>query len=373
MNATGRTSQIPALDGVRGLALLFVLVFHSVEIWRHPDLGPVLNIAQDAARSLWFGVDLFFVLSGFLITRILLAARQADHYFARFYWRRSLRIFPAYFLYLALAFLFLAWQSGDIRELIQPAHLSYWVYLQNWVISLRGYDSFRPLSHLWSLAVEEQFYIVWPFLVLWLSPRKLLRITLLMLIAAILVRSYLVARDAYTVGTYVSTITRMDTLAAGAMLALVEQNATWRSWLARQASKFAVAGLSVMIAIMFWRHGYEIRDSAVRLVGFAANILFCAGLIATVAFNDGRVLLARLFSWRGLRWVGRRGYAGYLLHWPITLLAAHFIRLQGTSGGRAIILTLLIVLAATLVTAELSWHLYEKHWLSLKERFPASP
>jgi len=366
MTDPSQSRHILALDGVRGTAFLMVLVFHSFEIWRRPDLGFILNYVQDIVMSLWFGVDLFFVLSGFLITRILIKSRTSQRYFPDFYWKRCLRIFPVYFLYLLLAFLWLRFNANSFGEVFSPAHISYWIYLQNWVVAKSGYDSFRPLAHLWSLAIEEQYYLVWPFLVLWVRPTYLLRVTLSILLVAFAVRILLVGTGGFVVANYVSTVTRMDTLAAGALLAIVEQNDDWRKWLSHRATTLIAIGLASIVSISIWRHGYEIRDGIVRTLGFFANTIFCAGIVAAAAFHDSHSRTSKIFSPTWLRWVGSRSYAAYLFHWPITLLAAYVINQNGIEGTNAITLTLAIVLPTTLLVAELSWQLYEKHWLALK-------
>ncbi len=156
----------PVLDGVRGIAVLAVLAFHVRG--PIPDLAGIawLRYPLHLLSPLWSGVDLFFVLSGFLITNILLRARRHPHYFRNFYARRTLRIFPLYYFTLLLHYLAELWGpealSGPGASRLR---LWYWLYAQNWLGGLYG-ESLRAFEHYWSLAIEEQFYLLWPLVVL---------------------------------------------------------------------------------------------------------------------------------------------------------------------------------------------------------------
>ena len=156
--------HIKALDGIRALAILPVVFFH---------LG-LLPVG-------WVGVQLFFVLSGYLITKILVAAKENDlrPYLSRFYWRRSLRIFPLYFVFLAIAAISFSAFREDWPWLV--------TYTANFA-RLRETDLSEPFVHLWSLAVEEQFYLVWPFVLYFASTDALRRLIIAIIVAAPLLR-----------------------------------------------------------------------------------------------------------------------------------------------------------------------------------------
>ena len=161
-----------ALDGVRGLALLIVVVHNTAWISGTSNHF-TFKLYTSAAAAGWAGVQLFFVLSGFLITGILLDTQHAPNYFRRFYVRRTLRIFPLYFLMLAVAVFVVAPLQRDSSwaQSVHSYQWTYWLYVSNWTEPF-GY-SVHGLSHLWSLAVEEQFYLIWPLVVWWLSSRRL--------------------------------------------------------------------------------------------------------------------------------------------------------------------------------------------------------
>jgi peptidoglycan/LPS O-acetylase OafA/YrhL len=164
---------IPALDGLRGIAIILVMLHHFT--YYRPETGIDAVIAGVPLFG-WVGVDLFFVLSGFLITGILLDSRGSTRYFTNFYARRTLRIFPLYYLVLFLALVALPQfpsvhtvLAGDIE---MPPRWPYWAYLTNFSVAERGFVH-GWVDVAWSLAIEEQFYLVWP-LVIWLCPQRLL-------------------------------------------------------------------------------------------------------------------------------------------------------------------------------------------------------
>src|SRR5262245_13745 len=174
------TDRVPALDGLRGLAILPVMLTHFVS---DGDLSPVSKVDEIVSATLtlgWVGVELFFVLSGFLITGILLDSRGAPHYFRNFYIRRTLRIFPLYYGFLALWLgvlpLFYKWPNDVLKVVSIPVSPVWsWAYLTNIVQAL--HDDWRAgppyTTHFWSLAIEEQFYLVWPTVVFLFSRRRL--------------------------------------------------------------------------------------------------------------------------------------------------------------------------------------------------------
>ncbi|MBI5083418.1 MAG: acyltransferase, partial [Acidobacteria bacterium] len=161
---------MPPLDGIRGLAILLVLLLH----FRAPDLTHPLKGILGLG---WTGVQLFFVLSGFLITGILLDTRSCSNYFSSFWMRRTLRIFPLYFLALSVFLVAAPAVLPVPKEALPPAadQVYYWTYLNNWIPMGEEGRLVHVLGHFWSLAVEEQFYLVWPVVVWLVPPRMLLR------------------------------------------------------------------------------------------------------------------------------------------------------------------------------------------------------
>jgi peptidoglycan/LPS O-acetylase OafA/YrhL len=165
--AAGHPRRIASLDGLRAIAILLVIFDHYLP-WILPRNGTVWALVEEASLWAGSGVDLFFVLSGFLITGILVDSKGAPNYFARFYWRRAVRIFPAYYTFLVLMMVF----PGLFTRI---GRLWFVFYLRNWLGEDRASDG--SLGHLWSLAVEEQFYIGWSIIVFLVAARWLPHVT----------------------------------------------------------------------------------------------------------------------------------------------------------------------------------------------------
>ncbi|MBS0244284.1 MAG: acyltransferase, partial [Proteobacteria bacterium] len=189
---TLQSGHIPALDGIRGLAVIMVLLFHFI-----CAATPLNNIEALVIRFFnygAYGVELFFVLSGFLITGILYDARSKPNYFKNFYIRRTLRIFPLYYGVLFLTFVvapLIPWLSGPTLSYMAEHQAWAWLYATNVFIAIKGYWAYAYLEHFWSLSVEEHFYLFWPFLVYWLapSPRRLMAASLAVAAASAMART----------------------------------------------------------------------------------------------------------------------------------------------------------------------------------------
>jgi len=366
--ASGRTAiprgdHLPALDGLRGIAVLLVL-------WAHlpRDIaGPWIARLEYVVRPGYLGVDVFFVLSGFLITRILLGERERadcggtrEGRFgapARFWIRRSLRIFPIY--YLGLGAVSLWYRGVDVG----------WsaVYLQNfwyaWHADLHG-----PLKHTWSLAVEEHFYLVWPFVVLWLPvPRSraivqygLLPLSVFAAIATVLVLEPTIATEL----VYRGTPYRVGSLALGAIFAYHEG---WIRTHPGRALGVAAALLAVaLLVVPLGRFGFAGWHPLSKMVGFAAlsGAIVLAAVVAPTRLRKLHTVLAHA----SLRGIGRISYGIYLYHFPIYVALGLRFPAPGTDPTLA---TAAVGIAATLVLAWLSFHAIERPLLRFKDRFAA--
>lgn len=326
---TGR--HFPALDGVRGLAILLVIAHHS-----------------GLAGSGWIGVDLFFVLSGYLITGILVRAKADPHYFRNFWIRRALRILPACSVFLAVLLVVSPWLLGEQL----PAHqLWLWLFAANLTIARHGFSAVPPYTaHLWSLAVEEQFYIIWPIVVLGCSVRALRRVCVAGIILALAFRVLLHLQNT-GLAIYVLMPTRMDALLVGGWLAItpVSRLTSWAVGVA--------AGL-VTVAVLV---GHEPHSRLVETIGYTA-IALTAGALVSLATMDDRVI--RALSWRPLRTAGKYSYGAYL--WQIVVLMEIATRTNVHAGWQAFVAGTL----ATYLVAWLSWRVVEAPALRLKRFFP---
>lgn len=377
---TGR-KHLPALDGLRGVAILAVMVLHFSALGHWVPATSVDRFVAALASGGWIGVDLFFVLSGFLITGILRDNRGQPHYFQNFYARRALRIFPLYYGALVVYFVVLptaAPHHEAVEKLTRGAGW-YWSYLANVQIAVGGWGATSSfVDHFWSLAVEEQFYLVWPFLVFMLSRRAMLRLCVVMVASALLVRTALFANDA-AMAAYVLTPSRMDALAVGAMISLAARDGKSFPVLARAARPVLGLAVAVVAAVWWIQGGPSVAEPLMGTVGLTAlSLVFGSLLVLTLASPESAALSRGLRS-RPLRVLGRYSYALYVVHAPVALLlpsigisAAVLPPLFGLTLPGQLAFTG-VACIVSLGAAYLSWHLFEKHFLKLKDRFAEAP
>jgi peptidoglycan/LPS O-acetylase OafA/YrhL len=346
--------QIPELDGVRGMAILLVMACH-LAIWM-----PV-----SAARSVLdqgkIGVDLFFVLSGFLITGILLDTRERPRALRNFYVRRGLRIWPLYFASLAVAFVALRWMLPP-----QFSKLVYLLFLQNFFYFL---DTGPVLAPLWSLAVEEQFYLVWPWIALRAKRGTVPKICCAVLALSPMIRCACRMAGASPDFIYANTLCRLDGIAIGGMIAAwvrgEEFEPTSLLRFARIALPVGILGTAACYALD-GRIGFatEFRYSFVTLA-FGA-------IVAAVLFLQGTdSALARAFRSPVLAGLGRISFAVYLFNLPVyTLLQGnHARRLLAALPAPISALAFVVFANGILIgLAICSWKFFEAPILKLKER-----
>ena len=362
---------IPALDGLRAVALMLVMLDHWSAIFAGPwsALPKAQRLIFGIADAGWCGVDLFFVLSGFLITGILLDTRAKPQFFKNFYVRRTLRIFPPYYFFLAV---WLLWRPSFVSPAQHAALVShqgwYWVYLQNWHVSFAGWPG-GGIDHLWSLAIEEQFYLVWPLVVLIAGLAGTLRIALVVMALSPLVRvAALMAIPHAPIMLYASTLTRLDPLAAGAALAAMMRTPTLRHKLHSAAPWLtALGGLALTTLVAIDREWTKF-DSGTQIFGFAFLALLFVGVVAMLTTRDNA--MTRFFAMRPLRAIGKISYTGYIVHLPVFVAVAHVLSPQSFAAKLACLpLGALLSFAAALI----SWHVLEKPLLALKNRWAPPP
>jgi peptidoglycan/LPS O-acetylase OafA/YrhL len=370
------SGHLPVLDGIRGLAILMVMVQHFFQ--RTPK-GDTLadDVIFGIANRCWMGVDLFFVLSGFLITGILCQAKGQAHFFRNFYMRRALRIFPAYYAVLAILFLLLpavsnagaAYMSDSLGD--APWH---WTYLSNLRIAWRGawYEQHIP-NVFWSLAIEEQFYILWPAVVWLCGRRALIRLCAALFVASLCLRWILALDpDVNYVTSFVLTPTRMDGLVLGAILAVLYRSPPrdhpgWRR-------AIQVTGLLslVLLAYLTLQRPPGWREMPIQSLRFTAVALVSGTLIWLCVTGPRKTLLKRLFVSTPMCFLGKYSYALYLWHGPSDALARHIYDPRALILGSRIpsqALFFALALGLSIFAALSSWWLLEKHSLKLKKMF----
>jgi peptidoglycan/LPS O-acetylase OafA/YrhL len=377
-------AMIPGLDGLRAIAFLLVLGTHTSKI----DFG-------------WAGVQLFFVLSGFLLTGILLRMKESlpgKQYFYKFYGRRFLRIFPLYFLYLFLLTVAVRMQNSipwgllkeELQNDIQPQILYSYLYLFDFVHASALFKNTRFLAHLWSLSVEEQFYICWP-LILFLTPREKIKRLFLFIIAAgpiLRLSTYLVYENHLLpallenpyLAIYVLPFSHIDAFAMGAYVCCF-QLPNPRKQLFILAFVIPLLGFVTQYLsageIKLDTFGYEFTMlTGYKFVwGYSLLNYFFALIIQAVHQTK---LFTKLLDHFSLNYLGKISYGLYIYHLPVIwfLLAIqleyrgrlHFFFYLGQTR------TYFLVLLVTLIIASLSFHLFEKPIINLKDRFfPLKP
>ena len=349
-NAVPQLKKIPQLDAVRGLAVLLVLM-HNTDVYPSLHLGLI-------ADNGWMGVDLFFVLSGFLISGILLDTKKSEGYFKNFYARRCLRIWPLYYSAVLFMFVLVPLLRPAEAHIIFEARSSPWwaypVFLQNFLVPVPTMAT-GLLGVTWSLAVEEQFYLVWPLVVRFCSEAQLRRIAISVIFLSPVLRFYLAQHQ---VNIYSNTFCRLDGLMAGALLALAVRSAgfvpskfvSW-AWIVL----LLAAPLAVLIDLIH-----------ARWIVFSFVALASVSFVYLALFSTQKWLQAILTN-RFLVYTGTISYGMYLLQ-KIPLDAVKAFHLE-----RHPFLALPMTAATTYLAATLSWNLLEKPFLRLKRLFGPAP
>jgi len=361
-----REGRIPALDGMRGIAILLVMIFHFSE---SPNVPAGLPTAfAKVTGSFWCGVDLFFVLSGFLITGILFDAKDNDRPLGKFYARRALRILPLQYLLLIVATIYVSIRPTEC--LLPPGHRIWlWLYSCNIMQAVKGAWIYNAFDHFWSLAVEEQFYFIWPFVVLSFGRRTLTRICLALIIAAPLIRLAMFASGADSVSVYVLTPCRMDALAIGALLALLARGPGGLARYRGAGKWIGVYAAIALVVVGIFRGGLSHLDPVVSVVGFSFVALIAASVVAHATL-PGRV--ATLFNWPILRSFGRYSYGIYIIQQPMLKVltqSRYAPLLDRLPYWTSTTLELAIGIVTSFVLAYLSWHCYEQYFLKMKRFF----
>jgi peptidoglycan/LPS O-acetylase OafA/YrhL len=372
----------PELDGIRGLAILAVMLSHAASTLGvlphrlpHPAWTPIVAFVCVPG---WGGVDLFFALSGFLITGILLRARSGGTYFRSFYARRVLRIFPLYYLFLALTLAASHLFPSFAAELpvTTTERLSYLLYLQNWPLFWPQWTDIHSVwAIFWSLAAEEQFYMVWPTLIRFMSIPAMLALCVAGFALGLPLRWYLIHYvGASSIAVLHFPLGRLDGLLLGAALALYRQHrghavpAIWAVW------SFAAGGaMLVYIAVFHVRElvGTDVHITTFGITGFA---LMSAGLI--IASQHPLPKIRSFLTLPPLTIAGKYSYGMYVYH-PLVYLGmvglAHRISpaTQGEFKILPALLFFLLAIGASTAVAILSFHFLEQPFLSLKRFFPS--
>ena len=355
---------IPAFDGLRGFAILAVLLYHS-----HTRLEGTL--LEKWVVWGWTGVSLFFVLSGFLITGIILDARPGPGFYKHFFLRRALRIWPAYWLLLFLFYFFFPFVFSGYKWMLHDVAGAPWLllmlFLQNlWPITLPG-----AIGPTWSLAIEQQFYLFWTPIARQLPPRWLLVPAAAMLVLSIAVRRFYGSHLTPT-----NTIIHLDSLAVGCMIGIALRVFAWSpavwKWIARAGLCVGASGVWLML-----HRGSAFTDS---LLAFGFGGMLLEALLGDTTprrgpqqargwlAGAGRSLYCRVLELPPLVFAGKISYGLYLIHILVFSLLGGYVDKNldafGIPGNLAIVAIRVVV---AIGCAALMWRYFEKPILAYKK------
>ncbi len=346
-------SELKFLNGLRGIAILMVMSFHLFNF-------------HFLFRAGWLGVNLFFVLSGFLITNILLKVKLNYENIKKFVIRRMLRIFPVYYMMLFIVFVlgnkYFSQTLPNFDKLLSN-QLYFWTYLQNYFYIYNSNEISSFLNHLWSLSIEEHYYLIWPFFIKWFE--KHLNFLIAAIVAVFLLRFF----SSNETASYVATHLRVDGLLLGSTIAIsIKQynGITFQLWK-------KIIGLMVlaMIAILIIDPSISPVSNIYTQYGYSVFEIISALLIyGLLQFNDKLKTVKDFLEQKIFIFFGKYSYGLYLIHWPIYIWAKYNVDVQESivfSISRSI-----LVMGLSLILAVLSYEFFESRFIALKSKFSYS-
>jgi peptidoglycan/LPS O-acetylase OafA/YrhL len=364
--------RIPALDGLRGLAILSVLIWHYSHFYE-PAPGSMGALVLPLFKTTWSGVDLFFVLSGFLIGGMLIDNRAAGNLWVVFYSRRALRIFPLYFVVL-LSFLFLI-SAGAVLPWLLSNPLPTWSYATFTQNIKMGYENAFGANYLgpsWSLAVEEQFYLVAPFIIRYTAPRLLPRVLVALIAASWVVRiaTYHWWSTDHYLSVYVLAPCRADALLSGVLCAAIVRSNRAISIIRGNLLAWRL-GVTCLVAVtIVFSARYGSLYSRQMIFGGYTLLAMLYSTILLTSLIETRGPLIWLLTRRWLMGLGEIAFGVYLLH--LIMLGFAYEWILGKSPEIATlsdVAAVFVAFAVTIGVSKLSWFAMERHLVGLGRRF----
>jgi peptidoglycan/LPS O-acetylase OafA/YrhL len=341
------------LDGTRGIAALMVVVFHFFYFtnYRYPIRIDLYRKFTELGQH---GVSFFFVLSGFVITRILINTRNDSGFFGIFYSRRALRILPLYYFYL-LFFYFIMPIILDSQFVDFKLQLPYYLYLQNFgeLLDIRASGP----GHYWSLAIEEHFYLIWPLVIFFVRPKYFWKTILISMVLILIIRYYLLS-EGLPINHF--TLTRIDQLIIGAVLSLLEYDGS----LMNRKSKyyFLIIGLSIfpIAASVYYFSGYFYLLK--ELIKSTLMALFFMCILGYLISSEQSTTINKILSSKIMRHLGKISYGIYVWHVSVIFAFNKYVM----TGF--IVLDLLLIIGMSVIVAHISFTYVEDYFLKFRER-----
>ena len=347
------TAHVPSLDGVRAIAALMVMFFHFFQ-----NLTPnntVVSFLKTLSSFGQTGVSLFFVLSGFLITRILIREKNSAFFFRNFYLRRTLRIFPLYYLYLILVFIIIPlFNHHQLPALSKQIY--HWVYLQDFAITF-NWDFVGPV-HFWSLAVEEHFYLFFPLIVYYLKENHLLYAIAAILLSSLIVR-FIMNKNGYEV--FYFTFSRLDELSLGAILAVFEaKNKITQQITYRFIYLFIIIALPTML---LWFVYSKQANEGIQVAKYLLISLSYFCIIGFIVSAPNSHFIKKALQFKPLVYIGKISYGLYVYHG----LCFHYM--TSVYHGSSIIMLFIGSFLFAIVVSSISFYVFESFFLRYKDYY----
>jgi len=372
--------KIEVLDGVRGLAILLVMFYHfSIPFQHHIKTNNIDILLAKILQTGWVGVDLFFVMSGFLITSILLQTRVTTSYFKNFYVRRVLRIFPLFYavlliLIIILPSMFIYMEKSTL--VMQENSLWFWTYLVNFKIASIGSFSGFQGGYMWSLAIEEQFYLIWPIIV-FCYHKNIARLSMIIIVLSIILRIILMHCYGFSAtSVYVLPFTHIEGLLFGACLSVIYKNGSLNKVYSAVFYPALVISLGVLLFVLIEYKRFVFYDYYTAMFGLFSVAILAALLVLKLLLaleQENKVIIVNIFESRVLNKFGGLCYGLYLFHHPIGVIVNKLIPIDTFTfmGSSFPTLFIIIILSSTssYFVAYYSYLLFEKPFLKLKKYF----
>ncbi|HXB91655.1 MAG TPA: acyltransferase [Puia sp.] len=336
-------TYVKEFDGWRGLGICFVVLAHYF---------PVYFIGS------WVFMEMFFVMSGFLITGILLDSKGKKDYYKGFILRRVLRVFPLYYICLIILF-FLIPATWLEMSYYRHHQVWFWTYMENWLFAVEGWPPGKALRHFWSLAIEEQFYIIWPLVVVLFSPKGLVRLCVFLFFFSLAFRNVGMYIGFVNPFPYVATLGRMEGIVLGALIAIFAR--TNKSILERYAYPLTIIS-GILSVIVFLAAGtMHMEFSLNYIINYTLVDLFFAGIIVMTMCKNELVQFKRLLNQPVFKQLGVMSYCIYIFHHPIhQIIVENFFGYFQVRTGNENLAKLVCVGIAFVITVPIVYFLHKK-------------